>query len=146
MLKNDVTVFKIAPNYVALRKTVDSYDSTFWSQTLYNTWFQAIRDLNPTSDTAHLPFFMTTAGWQHEKMNTQLASWAQLRHDNLLYAKQSYTSIPVCSYPYSYVEPYPQMYAHVKQFANNASGFFKNNIKISITLLLSIFICPNLPY
>jgi len=125
LLKNEIKIFKITPNYVALRKTVDGYDSTFWAQTLYNTWFQSIRDLNPKSDTTGLPFFMTTAGWQHEKMNTQLASWAQLRHDNLLYAKQSYTSIPICSYPYSYVEPYPKMYEHITQFAQNAGIFFK---------------------
>jgi hypothetical protein len=125
LLENEIKNFGIAPNYVALRKTVDGYDSTFWAQTLYNTWFQAIRDLNPKSDTTGLPFFMTTAGWQHEKMTTQLASWAQLRHDNLLYAKQSYTSVPICSYPNSFVEPYPKMYEHIKQFAQNADSFFK---------------------
>ena len=126
LLKSEIENYGIAPNYVALRKTVDGYDSTFWAQTLYNTWFQAIRDLNPTADTTRLPFFMTTAGWQHEKMNTQLASWAQLRHDNLLYAKQSYSDMWLCSYPYSYVEPYPNMYNHVKQFAQNANSFFKS--------------------
>jgi len=132
LLKSEVVNYGIAPNYVALRKTVDSYDSTFWAQTLYNTWFQAIRDLNPNTDTTHLPFFMTTAGWQHEKMNTQLASWAQLRHDNLLYAKQSYSDMWLCSYPFSYVEPYPIMYNHVKQFAENAKSFFNaKNASIS---------------
>jgi hypothetical protein len=65
---------------------------------------------------------MTTAAWQQEKLNTQLASWAQLRHDNLLYAKQSYTGGAVCSYPHSYVEPYPEFYCQVARFAENAQG------------------------
>jgi hypothetical protein len=67
---------------------------------------------------------MKTAAWQQEKMNTQLASWSQLRHDNLLYAKQSYTGGTGCSFPYSYVEPYPEFYARLKQFAKNAGDFF----------------------
>jgi hypothetical protein len=39
-------------------------------------------------------------------LNTQLASWTHLRHDTLLYAKQSYTTGGGgCSYPTGYVEP-----------------------------------------
>jgi len=125
MLESDIKTFEMAKNIVALRKTVDGYDSTFWAQTSYNIWFQSIRDLNPIADTTNLPFFMTSVGWQHEKMNTQLASWTQLRHDNLLYAKQSYTSMIVCSFPNSYVEPYPKMYKHIKEFAQNANSFFE---------------------
>ena len=65
---------------------------------------------------------MKTAAFWQEKMNTQLASWAELRHDNLLYAKQSYTGGTVCSYPYSYVEPFPEFYQSLKDFANSAKN------------------------
>ena len=44
-------------------------------------------------------------------MNAQLASWAELRHDTLLYAKQSYTAVPVCDFPDAYVDPYPEAWA-----------------------------------
>jgi hypothetical protein len=135
MLESDINTYAMAKNIVALRKTIDGYDSTFWAQTLYNTWFKSIRDLNPIADTSNLPFFMTSVGWQHEKMNTQLASWAQLRHDNLLYAKQSYTSVILsCSFPNSYIEPYPNMYKHIKEFAQNANRFFEAyNQKVSLS-------------
>jgi len=32
-------------------------------------------------------------------LNTQLASWTELRHDTVLYAKQPYTASVLCSYP-----------------------------------------------
>jgi hypothetical protein len=68
---------------------------------------------------------MQTAAWWQEKMNTQLASWAQLRHDFILYAKQSYSAGVVCSYPESYVEPIPGFYKAVKTFADGASAMFQ---------------------
>jgi hypothetical protein len=54
-------------------------------------------------------------------LNTQLASWAELRHDNLLYAKQSYSGIPSCEYPDGYVDPYPALFARLKQLATLAA-------------------------
>jgi hypothetical protein len=50
-------------------------------------------------------------------MATQLASWAELRHDNLLYAKQSFTSTVECAYPDGYVEPYPAFFAAMHKLA-----------------------------
>lgn len=55
-------------------------------------------------------------------MNTQLASWTQLRHDNLLYAKQSYSGGVSCSNPDAYLEPIPEFYAAVLDMANFTSG------------------------
>ena len=54
-------------------------------------------------------------------MQTQLAGWAELRHDNLLYAKQSYTSPFACFYPAGYVDPRPAFYLAMKQLVNFAS-------------------------
>jgi hypothetical protein len=50
-------------------------------------------------------------------MNGQLASWAELRHDTLLYAKQSYTAWPVCEFPDAYVDPYPELWAALAKYA-----------------------------
>jgi hypothetical protein len=61
---------------------------------------------------------MRSEPWQRRMMSTQLASWAELRHDTLLYAKQSVTSIDICEYPDAYVEPYPSFFGAVEKFAN----------------------------
>src|SRR6056297_348217 len=93
-----------------------------------NTWLSSLLQLNPPASSANLPYFMQTTAWHHEKMNTQLTSWAQLRHDNILYGKQSYTGGTGCSFPYTYVEPYPAFYAHIGAFAERASDFFSETI------------------
>jgi hypothetical protein len=122
LLDADLTRYRYAPNLAAVRYLVDSYDPAFWQGTIYNGWLNSIRALNPPSERKELPAFMQTAAWWQEKMNTQLASWAELRHDFILYAKQSYTAGSTCSYPESYVEPVPTFYAAVKSFADAASA------------------------
>jgi hypothetical protein len=103
---------------------VDGYDDDFWRQSMYTYWLRAIASLSKSGRQAQAPDFMQTGAWQQEKMNTQLASWAELRHDTLLYAKQSYTGGIVCSYPYTYVEPIPAFYENLRDFAHSAAGFF----------------------
>ena len=68
---------------------------------------------------------MQTAAWWQSKMNTQLASWAELRHDNLLYAKQSYTGGITCEYPDGYVEPVPAFYQAVVELSDKGVAFCK---------------------
>ena len=124
LIKEEVEQYKYGSQLAALRYLVNSYDPEFWESSLYNVWLNAIRSLNPPQTRAGWPLFMKTAAWQQEKLNTQLASWAQLRHDNLLYAKQSYTGATGCSFPYSFVEPYPQLYGSIARFAEQAGEFF----------------------
>ncbi|MBL0177277.1 MAG: DUF3160 domain-containing protein [Ignavibacteria bacterium] len=120
LLQEEMQRWSYAPNLSALRYLIDSYGGDFWNASLYNTWLHGVRALNPPASLEKYPAFMRTAAWWQEKMNTQLASWSQLRHDNLLYAKQSYTGGPSCSYPEGYVEPFPDMYGRLADFARNA--------------------------
>lgn len=140
LLRDELETFHYASNLNALRFLVDAYDESFWSQSFYNMWLGAIRSLNQPETFDALPEFMQTGAWQQQKMNTQLAAWAELRHDNLLYAKQSYTAGITCSYPQSYIEPYPELYLRIKALAlrtdtflnglelerDRFSGFFQN--------------------
>ncbi len=124
LLKDELEQYHYGTNLAALRYLIDSYGSDFWSVSLFNLWLNSIRKLNPPLERDNLPPFMQTAAWWQEKMNTQLASWAQLRHDVLLYAKQSYTGGIRCSYPYSYVEPFPAFYDALKNLAKIAKNKF----------------------
>jgi hypothetical protein len=124
LLEDELSRYHYASNLAALRYLIDSYEENFWSSALYNVWLQAIRRLNPARDLAQLPAFMQTGAFWQQKMNTQLAAWSQLRHDNLLYAKQSYTSGAVCSFPYSFVEPFPEFYRTLHAFAQAAQSNF----------------------
>lgn len=123
LLKEELETWNYSSQLAGLRYLVDAFDDTFWGESLYNNWLHAIRLLNPSAVNENAPVFMKTVGWQQQKINTQLASWAQLRHDNLLYAKQSYTHGGECMFPHSYVEPYPEFYRQLKKFAEMAGSF-----------------------
>ena len=122
LLIPELNEYHYSSNLAALRYLIDSYDDEFWEANLYSNWLNIIRKLNPPQDRTTLPPFMQTAAFWQEKMNTQLSSWTELRHDNLLYAKQSYTGGTICSYPYSYVEPFPEFYQTLKDFSISASN------------------------
>ncbi len=125
LLQDQLTQYFYAPNLTGLRYLVDSYDESFWNASLYNVWLNGIRTLNAPDDVTTYPGFMQTAAWWQQKMNTQLASWAELRHDNLLYAKESGSMSWGCSYPEAYVEPYPEFYKKLSGFARK--GFEQYN-------------------
>lgn len=112
-LADELARFPYHGNLHALRFLVDSYEPAFWTSNVYNLWLSALRTLNPpTTDTA-FPEPMRSPAWRDRVLNTQLGSWAQLRHDTLLYAKQSYTGGVVCEHPDGYVEPYPEFFARM---------------------------------
>jgi hypothetical protein len=126
LLKEELETYKYAYKIDGLKYLVDTYDEDFWKQSLYNTWLSAIRELNPLASSDQLPYYMQTTAWHQEKLNTQLTSWAALRHDNILYGKQSYTGGTSCSFPYTYIEPYPEFYERIRLFATQAADFFTN--------------------
>ena len=119
-LEDELTRYQHQGNLHMLRHLVDTYPEDFWAANLYNGWLQAIRALNPSTTNAVFPEPMRTEAWLDKTMNTQLASWAELRHDTLLYAKQSYTGGIACMYPDGYVEPYPDFYAALADYAARA--------------------------
>ncbi|NOZ60257.1 MAG: DUF3160 domain-containing protein [Calditrichaeota bacterium] len=125
LLSEEITKYKYASQLAALRYLTDAYDDSFWQKSVYNLWLNALRSLNPAKRTGYFPIFTKTAAWHQQKLNSQLASWSQLRHDNLLYAKQSYTGGTVCSYPHSFVEPNLSFFTEMKFLAENAGDIFQ---------------------
>jgi hypothetical protein len=142
LLKPELDQYKYSSNLDALRYLIDSYEGDFWDASIYNSWLNAIRALNPQNDRNKLPMFMQTAAYWQQKMNTQLTSWTELRHDNLLYAKQSYTGSAICSFPYIYIEPIPAFYNNMKTLAKKSKEIITNlEIETSWrkTILLNYF-------
>ncbi len=57
-----------------------------WDASLYNKWMQSLVSLQKPDKT--YPYFMQTPQWAKKDLNTSLASWAELKHDAILYAEQ----------------------------------------------------------
>jgi hypothetical protein len=96
-----------------LRFLADAHPAEHWDGTFYDGWLSAIRSLSDQDDFDARPQAMRTAAWADKNLNTQAASWAELRHDTLLYVKQSYSGGIECEYPDAYVEPVPGFYARL---------------------------------
>ncbi len=119
-LKTKFQMIHVAPSdrkSVSLRMTfaeVDALAQKSWSKNLYGGWLYALQGLenHPFPGT---PSFMSASAWMDKQLNTFLGSWSQLRHDTILYAKQSNTmmatGMPIRPKPVQgYVEPVPELY------------------------------------
>lgn len=61
-----------------------------WDKSMYNKWMQCLVQLQNTNK--DYPDYMKTESWSRKNLNTALASWAELKHDAILYAEQ-----PICA-------------------------------------------------
>ena len=57
-----------------------------WQSCVSNYWMLTLQALNETTD--NMPYFMKNEQWNKKNLNAALASWAELKHDAILYAKQ----------------------------------------------------------
>lgn len=57
-----------------------------WNRNACNKWLQMLMELQKTDKS--YPGFMKTSAWELKNLNTSLASWAELKHNTLLYAVQ----------------------------------------------------------
>ncbi len=59
-----------------------------WDTSVSSAWLKSVADMcQPNSQ---YPYFMQTAAWDKKNLNAALASWAELKHDAILYAKQPF--------------------------------------------------------
>ena len=59
-----------------------------WGETIATEWMSTLRSLCDHDPQLNLPYFMVTKEWDLKDLNAMLASWAELKHDAILYAKQ----------------------------------------------------------
>ncbi|WP_369793127.1 DUF3160 domain-containing protein [Methanosarcina sp. 2.H.A.1B.4] len=104
--------------YRSLEKEFGTFDEEDWNKNLYWSQLYALIPLL-TSYPEGYPTFMQTEAWEDKQLNTALASWTELRHDTILYAKQAYfAGAPPPESPeekpvQGYVEPVPEFYARM---------------------------------
>jgi len=96
-----------------LKEEFEGFSEADWNKNLYWSWLFALKPLLKEFGEGY-PTFMQTQAWQDKALTTALASWAELRHDTILYAKQSYTvaltAAPIEKPVVGYVEPVPEFY------------------------------------
>jgi hypothetical protein len=104
-----------------LKAEMDSIRGPEWNQNLYWNWIWMLKAYIGESRAGY-PAFMRSDAWRDRLLTQALASWAELRHDTILYVKQSYTmalgavgrrEIPPPEPPPGYVEPVIETYTRL---------------------------------
>jgi hypothetical protein len=101
-----------------VRSWVSGLSVEEWTETLYNTWLYSFQPLLAVPGEGY-PAFMQSPAWVDKQLHTVLGSWAELKHDTILYAKQVYAEMgagpmpPEPVPPKGYVEPVPLFYARL---------------------------------
>ena len=72
----------------ALTKMKQRMGETDWGATTCNQWLHTLKVLTDKEGRERMPYFMQTPEWDKKDLNAALASWAELKHDAILYAKQ----------------------------------------------------------
>ncbi|HUT25647.1 MAG TPA: DUF3160 domain-containing protein [Sumerlaeia bacterium] len=119
-----------------------------WAQNVYWNWLYCLMPLLEIKGDGYPPFMQTPA-WQDKDLAAALGSWAELRHDTILYAKQSsFNSAPMYQADLGYVEPNPEAFARLAALSlYEKDGLenlglvldpFRNNLAALASALLSL--------
>jgi hypothetical protein len=117
-----------------LRDRFGKLEDDEWRSNMYQGWLWTLKGLLKTYEKGY-PSFMTNEAWVDKNLNTALASWSELKHDTILYGKQSAAE---CGDGYietvGYVEPNIEVYEKLLWLTK----FSRENLKERDLLLESI--------
>ncbi len=95
-----------------LKEEFKAYTVLNWQSNIYMRWLDSFRSLLSSYGEGY-PAFMQGEAWAKKNLGTVLGSYTELKHDTLLYAKQSYAELgagrdipeEIPPVPMGYVEP-----------------------------------------
>lgn len=100
-------------NFERMKAKFTSLPDTVWQSNMYYSWLWTQNSLTGEYGKGY-PMFMRNTAWQDKSLTTALGSWAEMRHDTILYAKGSaaecggdFVEPPVLR---AYVEPNAELY------------------------------------
>jgi hypothetical protein len=107
-----------------LREWVATQPVEIWASTLYWGWIYTLEALTREHG-AGFPPFMQGSAWARRQLIDAAGSWTELRHDMILYVKQSANNpwtmpAPVFPMVQGYVEPNPWLFARLAALAGFA--------------------------
>jgi hypothetical protein len=107
-------------NMQEMRQYITELEQEHWNQNLYWGWLYTLKSLLEEKGKGY-PSFMQNKAWARKELNSFLASWTELKHDTILYAKHVYAEMGGGSSNVDdrgYVEPNPDLYARLAALVN----------------------------
>jgi hypothetical protein len=103
-----------------LTRAVARRPDAAWGGTVYDAWLHALQPVLAEHGTAY-PETMRRPAWAAKSLQAALGSYAQLKHDTILYGKQAVAEgggDPLVRGPRNWVEPEPVAYARLAAAAD----------------------------
>lgn len=138
--------------YGSQRKTLEAQFAAIkaveWRRDLYWSWLDTLKPYLATVPSGY-PSFMRSQAWTDRCLYSALASWAELRHDTILYGEQSVAEMgggedEPPPFVKGYVEPNVAFYKRLKEFVIQtrdglkSRGFLTKPIKDDATAFLGL--------
>lgn len=117
LVYKDTNFKNYSRQFKLLKSEFDKISEKTWLSNLYWGWLYTLKPLLGKKG-KEFPEFMRSIQWTDKELMTALASWAELKHDTILYGKQWGAAEcaapdmeePVPLTPRGYVEPDPELY------------------------------------
>lgn len=114
-----------------LKDKFSKMEDNKWQSNMYQGWLWTLKGLLKPYGEGY-PSFMTNEAWVDKNLTTALASWSQLKHDTILYGKQSAAEMGGgYAEPLGYVEPNIEVYEKLLWLTR----YSKENLKARDMLL-----------
>lgn len=134
--KQNITSF---PNYTEqmekMQRAVAEQPEEQWLGRFYDGWLYSFLPVVQAKDSAY-PAYMQTSAWGYKDLNAALGSWAELKHDTILYTKMPEMmgggGPPMSGAAPSYVEPNPQAFYRMAYMARALSCGLQNRATLTI--------------
>ncbi|UCG44118.1 MAG: DUF3160 domain-containing protein, partial [candidate division WOR-3 bacterium] len=111
----------------SMRMAFDAFTAGDWNRNIYNGWLHVLKlNLEPVvrpHRRSLVAKFTQSPVYADKTLMTTCSSWTELRHDTILYAKQSYTTVGTKRLPEepppdrAYVEPKPAVFRRLAGLA-----------------------------
>ncbi len=112
----------------AMQKIVNGQPEAEWLNRFYTAWLYAFRP-NIEQKGEGYPPYMRTSAWGYKDVNAMLGSWAELKHDTVLYAKMPEMlgggGPPMSGPAPAYVEPNPNAFYRLAYAAQALVAYLK---------------------
>lgn len=109
-----------------LREEFSNYEEKDWKNNMYTGWMWVLKALieDPKEE---YPYFMKNDAWLDKSLNTALGSWSELKHDTVLYGKQSGAEMGGEEYVegIGYIEPNLEVYKRLSWL----TGYSRESLK-----------------
>lgn len=88
VLKTNKNWPKYTEVFNKLKGNFENVEESTWRSNMYYGWLWVLKGFTKVFGEGY-PSFMTNIAWQDKSLSTALGSWSELRHDSVLYGKQS---------------------------------------------------------